>query len=134
MNVDEGILTNMDQLPVTQVNYGGSEDRFSWILYKIDYLKCSGKGEGVTYPSELYQNKLETIENNIQQNANEIDELSERAEDAEDEIAILHDQTTKNKNDIVANDNDISALKSRTTILEGKANQHDFYFKYAAEQ
>ena len=127
MNVDEGILTNMDQLPITQLNYGGSEERFSWILYKVDYLKCSGKGQGVVYPSELYQNKLETIEA-------EIDGLSNRADDAENEIEILQDKTSKNKNDIISNDNDISTLKSRTTTLEAKANQNDYYFKYEARK
>ena len=89
MNVDEGILTNMDQLPITQLNYGGSEERFSWILYKIDYLKCYGKGQGVVYPSELYQNKLETIEA-------EIDGLLNRAEDAENDIEILEGKVDQN--------------------------------------
>jgi len=64
-NIDEGRLTNKKQLPVTQLNYGGSEARFSWILYKLDYLKCWGKAEGVIYPSENYQSKVETIENDI---------------------------------------------------------------------
>ena len=80
-------LTNKDQLPVTQVNYGGSGGRFSWILYKVDYLKCSGKRHGVSYPSEIYQNKLQAIENDIQQNVNEITEVSKRTENAENNIA-----------------------------------------------
>ena len=37
-NVDVGILTNMDQLPVTQLNYGDSQDRISWIEYNLGPL------------------------------------------------------------------------------------------------
>ena len=37
-NVDIGILTNMDQLPVTQLNYGDSQDRISWIQYDLGPL------------------------------------------------------------------------------------------------
>ena len=37
-NVDVGLLTNMDQLPVTQLNYGDSEERVSWIEYDLGPL------------------------------------------------------------------------------------------------
>ena len=37
-NIDIGILTNMDQLPVTQLNYGDSQDRISWIEYELGPL------------------------------------------------------------------------------------------------
>jgi len=131
-----------------QLNYGGSDGRFSWILYQLENLKCWGKSDGVRYPSEYYQTKLETIENDIQENtdeitvltqetqndiqenANQISKLFELANQAETEIAILQDQTTENKNNIALNDNDISALKSRTTDLEGEAIRNDYYFKY----
>ena len=53
MDIDDGILSNLDQLPVTQLNYGESDNRFSWILYKLGYLACSGKASTAVYPSEL---------------------------------------------------------------------------------
>ena len=37
-NVDVGVLTNMDQLPVTQLNYGDSQERVSWIEYELGPL------------------------------------------------------------------------------------------------
>ena len=55
-------------------------------------------------------------------------------------LQILEDRTTKNQNDsiqlqdyIISNDRNISSLYSRTTKLEGKADQDDFYFKYKAD-
>ena len=43
-NIDIGILTNMDQLPVTQLNYGDSQDRISWIEYELGPLgECQTK-------------------------------------------------------------------------------------------
>ena len=43
---DNGILTSMSQLPVTQLNYGGSSRPISWIEYNLgkmfaDYLMIS---------------------------------------------------------------------------------------------
>ena len=49
-NVDVGLLTNMDQLPVTQLNYGDSQGRQSWIQYELGQFICSGKNN--FYPSE----------------------------------------------------------------------------------
>ena len=89
-----------------KLNYGGSDGRFSWILYKLENLKCWGKSDGVRYPSEYYQTKLETIENDIQQNTDQITET----------------------------ENDISALKSRTADLEGEVITNDYYFKYRASR
>ena len=51
-NVDEGLLSNKDQLPVTQLNYGDSESRYSWIFYSLGSLRCSGKSPNAMYPSE----------------------------------------------------------------------------------
>ena len=51
-DVDEGILTAMNQLPVTQLAYGGSLGRFSFVLYKLGYLECIGKSSTAVYPSE----------------------------------------------------------------------------------
>ena len=134
INVDEGTLTNKNQLPVMKLNYGGSDGRFSWILYKVENLKCWGKAGGVRYPSEYYQTKFETIEKDIQENADQITNLFELADEAENEITILQDQTTENENNIASNDNDISGLKSRTTALEGEVITNDYYFKYQASR
>ena len=134
LNVDEGTLTNKNQLPVMKLNYGGSDGRFSWILYKLENLRCWGKADGVIYPSEHYQTKLQTIENDILENSNQISNLFELANHAETEITILQDETTKNKNNIASNDNDISGLKSRTTDLEGEVITNDYYFKYQASK
>ena len=49
-NVDVGILTNMDQLPVTQLNYGDSQDRISWIEYNLGPL-----GEEFAYKTENHK-------------------------------------------------------------------------------
>ena len=65
MNIDEGILTSKSQLPVTQLNYGGSSNRFSWILYKIEFLECHGKSDDGEYPSERNSNRIDAIETDI---------------------------------------------------------------------
>ena len=50
VNIDEGVLTSMDQLPVTQLNYGDSQARYSWIYYSLGQLRCYGKSK--PYPNE----------------------------------------------------------------------------------
>ena len=49
-NVDVGILSSRDQLPVTQLAYGASNHRYSFIHYTLGDLICYGK-RGL-YPSE----------------------------------------------------------------------------------
>ena len=49
-NVDVGILSSRDQLPVTQLAYGASNHRYSFIRYTLGDLICYGK-RGL-YPSE----------------------------------------------------------------------------------
>ena len=65
MNVDEGILFNSAQLPVTQLNYGGSLDRFSWVLYRLGFLRCSGKEDWAEYPSEIIGNWINRTETEL---------------------------------------------------------------------
>jgi len=114
MNIDEGILTSKSQLPVTQLNYGGSSNRFSWILYKIDFLECHGKsGE---YPSEGNSNRIDTIEADIKDNQSNIEQNQNNIKAVE--------------YDAEQNENEIGALKLRTTTLEGTVFQTDYYFKY----
>jgi len=50
--VDKGTLTNMKQLPVHELHYGDNLSRYSWILYDLGHLKCSGKSFDAMYPSE----------------------------------------------------------------------------------
>jgi hypothetical protein len=52
IDIDEGILSNKDQLPVSTLNYGDSESRYSWIIYKLGNMECKGKADDVLYPSE----------------------------------------------------------------------------------
>jgi len=95
-------LTNKNHIPVTQLNYGGSDSRYSWIFYELGSLECSGKEAYAIYPSELYEYRINNIENDIDQ---------------------LEWKTTENTNDIVQ-------LKSRTTKLETDAAAPDYYFKH----
>ena len=53
MDIDEGRLSSLSQLPVKTLNYGASEGRLSWILYRLGYLECTGKASGAKYPSEV---------------------------------------------------------------------------------
>ena len=49
-NTDIGILSSREQLPVTQLAYGASDHRYSFIQYSLGDLVCFGK-RGL-YPSE----------------------------------------------------------------------------------
>ena len=71
-----------------QLNYGASSGRFSWILYKVENLRCTGKAEGAVYPSEVYQNQIEEIENDIEKNSIEIAKLTERTDQTESDIEV----------------------------------------------
>ena len=53
IDIDSGSLTNKNQLPVSQLNYGDSAGRYSWIEYKLGPLIC--QGQGVLYPSETFE-------------------------------------------------------------------------------
>ena len=65
MEIDEGVLSNKSQLPVSKLSYGGSENRFSWILFKLGFLRCFGKDENAVYPSEAYESRINSIEENV---------------------------------------------------------------------
>ena len=52
-DVDSGLLTNKNQLPVSQLNYGDSAGRYSWIEYELGPLIC--QGQGGLYPSESFE-------------------------------------------------------------------------------
>jgi len=53
-NVDEGLLTSMEQLPVMELAYGDSARRYSFIYYELGNFKCYGKKN--MYPSEILVN------------------------------------------------------------------------------
>ena len=100
-------MTNKDQLPVIQLNYGASGGRFSQILYKLDNLRCAGKADHAVYPSENNQNVIEILQNDIQQNTNKVAKLKGRTAQTENgvkqnanEIAGLTRRTDKSENDI----------------------------------
>jgi len=48
---DEGIITNMEHLPVMRLNYGDSGKRYAWIEYNLGPFVCSGKD--YLYPSDV---------------------------------------------------------------------------------
>ena len=52
-DVDSGLLTNKNELPVSQLNYGDSAGRYSWIEYELGPLIC--QGQGGLYPSEIFE-------------------------------------------------------------------------------
>ena len=54
VNVDYGVLTSRDQLPVMELAYGDSEYRYSWIHYTLGRFTCEGKRW--IYPSEIHDN------------------------------------------------------------------------------
>lgn len=54
---DFGVLTSMEQLPVTQLNYGGSSEIYAWIEYYLGPFKCTGRRN--LYPSEVKSNSFE---------------------------------------------------------------------------
>jgi len=53
-NVDEGLLTSMEQLPVMELAFGDSSRRYSFIYYELGNFKCFGKKN--MYPSEILVN------------------------------------------------------------------------------
>ena len=54
VNVDYGVLTSRDQLPVMELAYGDSQYRYSWIHYTLGRFTCEGKRW--IYPSEIHDN------------------------------------------------------------------------------
>ena len=48
---DEGVITNMEHLPVMRLNYGDSGKRYAWIEYNLGPFVCSGKD--YLYPSDV---------------------------------------------------------------------------------
>ena len=54
MNIDYGVLTSRDQLPVMELAYGDSQYRYSWIHYTLGDFTCEGKRW--IYPSEIHDN------------------------------------------------------------------------------
>ena len=54
VNVDFGVLSSRDQLPVMELAYGDSQNRYSWIHYTLGRFTCERKRW--IYPSEIHGN------------------------------------------------------------------------------
>ena len=67
VNIDEGVFTSMDQLPVTKLNYGDSQARYSWIYYTLGQLRCHGKSK--PYPN---QEQITEIFDDIHENMKDL--------------------------------------------------------------
>ena len=110
-------MTNKDQLPVIQLNYGASGGRFSQIKYKLDNLRCAGKADLVVYPSEHDENIIDVIENVMRNNTNEVAKLKAQTENSvqqnANEIAGLTRRTDKSENDIEVRVSVVSPIFSR---------------------
>ena len=100
MDIDEGFLTNKNQLPLTQLNYGGSSNRFSWILYQVGHLECTGKAYNAVYPSEKYEQRIKDIEDDVEENAEDITILQQRVGRNENDISAIEIRTEDNEDDI----------------------------------
>ena len=57
--VDDGLLTSAAKLPVMKLHYGGSLNRMSRIIYRLDPLICYGKS--THYPSEEAEVKFKNL-------------------------------------------------------------------------
>ena len=54
---------------MTSLNYGADGSIFSFIMYTLGYLKCSGKEAGVVYPSEDKKNlfnQVQEVQKNVE--------------------------------------------------------------------
>ena len=116
LKIDNGLLSAMDQLPVTQLNFGGGSNRFSWILYKLGFLECNGKAELAQYPSETIDNKIDAV-------IEDIADLTMTSEVHATSIKTL-ETTTSNQGA------SINHLQSDVAGLEEKANRDDCFFNY----
>ena len=123
----------MDHLPVTKLNFGSSRSRYSWIVYQLGFLECSGKANDGVYPSELNNNRIEKIESAVQdlQTTNDkLQQLTEENKKSADTLAQAVDNhrtsivelganatefTSKLEKDIGENRNAISDMVTNTT-------------------
>ena len=71
---DSGILSNKNDLPIMQLNYGAGDGRFSFIAYQLGFLECTGKADVAEYPSDLPGFK--DLEKFVKTNSQEIEDLN----------------------------------------------------------
>ena len=157
--VDEGILSNRDHLPVIQLKYGGSRERYSWLVYELGELRCHGKAVDKIYPSEQNAHRLENIETSVKdltsvtkENTNSIGDLVENTLELKNvtgehmqEISGLVKLTNENAQTVksvkettdhlVINTTEmgeeLNEMKPRVGQLEQTSISDDFYFKYS---
>ena len=67
----------MDQLPVTQLNYGDSQARYSWIYYTLGQFQCYGKSK--PYPNE---EKITEFFDDIHENINHLHQWTDKYDPA----------------------------------------------------
>ena len=63
----------MDQLPVTKLNYGDSQARYSWIYYTLGQLRCHGKSK--PYPNE---EQITEIFDDIHENMKDLQQWTDK--------------------------------------------------------
>ena len=117
--VDDGLLTSAKKLPVIKLHYGGSLNRMSRIIYRLDPLVCSGKS--THYPSEdadvkfktleeknnLLEQKLSGVEEKLNSFANETNEailatdglVQDLSSETENQITLLKSEQENRLND-----------------------------------
>ena len=127
MNVDNGILTSKSQLPVTQLNYGGGSNRFSWILYEVDFLKCQGKSDDGEYPSARNSNRIAAIEADIEQNQNKIEENQNNIEENQNKIEESQNKIEENQNNIEENQNNIEENQNNIEENQNKISEVAYF-------
>ena len=56
-NIDEGVLTDRDQLPVRELAYGNGAGVYNALSYMVGHLECTGKD-----PKSVYPSKIDTVD------------------------------------------------------------------------
>ena len=110
--MDEGTITSMKQLPVMQLNYGGSFTTYSLIEFNLGPMRCSGiwihsqivesrcrnlchpkrlisyKGKSKPFPSELAQIERLNIKKQMATNAKIVKELQNKVSKTTNDLSI----------------------------------------------
>ena len=126
-------MSNRSHLPVTQLNFGRSSGRGSWVTYELGNLECAGKS-GI-YPSEKNEHRIEKVETAVEQLHVVTSELADNSTAEllrlKSTVIQLKNASDENTNDIV----DLVTIANNHTeeidVLQEKTG-NDFYFRHAA--
>ena len=114
--VDDGLLTSAAKLPVIKLHYGGSLNRMSRIIYRLDPLVCSGKS--THYPSEDVEVKFKTLTKKNNQ-------LEQKLVDIEEKLTSLSNETNEA---MLEKETSIQDLSSKTenslTLLKSEQQKY----------